>query len=150
MKKCKWFMVLATLSFLLVLFGFNNTQVSARRHYVTIPTNLRGTWYQYDKDTNSFATLKLTKYTWHIKRPGEYDVTVSGKHFMNAHQSSCSLISKKYNNHGYWDLSLNQSSMYMLLKRTTTTHSGKGYVALHEYLKYPQTHFTTWTHHKFK
>lgn len=141
--------ILATLSFLLVL-GFSNTQASAKRHYVATPTNLRGTWYQYDKQTKSFAVMKMTKYSWYVKRTDNIGIQVSGKRFLDAHQSSCMLISRKYNNHGYWMLAMNQAETEAALKRTTTTHNGHKYVALREYFNNPKPTFTTWTHHKFR
>ncbi|GAX01564.1 hypothetical protein [Secundilactobacillus silagei] len=135
---------LAVIGVALTAFSTTTTHASAKHHYVTTPTTLRGRWYSLNK---AHETLNITKYTI---QNGTWKL--SGKKFFKGINGPELYIGKNKSPHSYYWFSRNGTDAAAQFRKVTIKIKGTKYTALKERTLidyYPlQYKMTYWTHHK--
>lgn len=74
MKKNKFILTLLIISSFLIV---TILPLTASAKAVKTPSSLRGTWYNYDSNSQTYSKLKITKYHFHISSSGN-SISLSG------------------------------------------------------------------------
>lgn len=91
------------------------TSASAKRHYTTTPTSLRGHWYSVLNPKNQII---ITKYTFRETHYGKTRIYMSGKKFHSGEPHSDLTVSHR-NRYGYYIIGQYASDEWPYWKRTS-------------------------------
>lgn len=96
MKKSINWLVIATATLGITIVA-NETIASAKRHYTTVPTSLRGHWYHYNSTYGLYDQVKATKYNFYTKGAASLKwYKLSGKKFPKGNFGYPQMATKKY------------------------------------------------------
>lgn len=95
--------VFAAMAFILLAFATTSTTASAKRYYSTVPKALRGTWYEYNKDTYSYTKMVFSKQRFYYKLSSFKGISLYGNQFHHSNHSDLYVASKR-TKRGYYKI----------------------------------------------